>query len=221
VYFGYLYYYTQKVQNYTIEVAVMKNNIKEAILETAWKLIHRHGINKASIDDIARVAMVAKATIYNYFGSKDQVCKEALDRRTGLMAEKVTRAVASSSSPGEKLRVFINETLMLVREESLLSVGEYNQSPRFVSRIAAAREHFFFAQERLLKGILDQGVSEGLFPAQDMAKISKLIGRLLRGFSPAADESRDLPSERADIDSDAATLFDILCYGLLYKKGRT
>jgi AcrR family transcriptional regulator len=195
----------------------MKNNIKEAILETAWKLIHRHGINKANIDDIARVAMVAKATIYNYFGSKDQVYKEALDRKTGLLAEKINQAVASFSSPLEKLRVFITETLKIVREESLLFAQEYNQSNRFVSRMAAAREHFFLAQERLLKGILDQGVAEGLFPTQDMTKTSKLIGYLLRGFPPPADESRGLPPDRADIDSDAATLFDILCHGLLSK----
>lgn len=197
----------------------MKTNIKEAILETAWKMIRRHGIRKTNLDDVARAAMVAKATIYNYFGSKDQVYKEALDRKIGLMAERITRAVGALPSPLEKLNVFIKESLKMVREESLLFVGESNQSYRFVSRIAAARERFFFAQERLLKGILEQGVTEGLFPAQDMDGASKLVGYLLRGFSPPADENQDLPSNRADTDSEAASLFNILCHGLLSKEG--
>jgi len=199
----------------------MKTNIKEAILETAWKMIRRHGINKTNIDDIARAAMVAKTTIYNYFGSKDQVYTEALDRKIGLMAERIGQAVAAPPSPLEKLNAFIKESLKIVREESLLFADENSQSYRFVSRIAAARERFFFAQERLLKGILEQGATEGLFPVQDMAKASKLIGYLMRGFSSPGDENRKLPASLADTDSEAASLFDILCHGLISKEGRT
>ncbi len=199
----------------------MRNNIKEAILETAWKMIRRHGIHKTNIDDVARAAMVAKATIYNYFGSKDQVYKEALDRKIGLMAERISQAVAALPSPLEKLNVFIKESLKMVREESLLFAGGNNQSYRFVSKIAAARERFFFAQERLLKGILEQGAKEGLFPVQSTAKASKLIGYLLRGFSPPADENQDQPAGPADTDSEAASLFDILCHGILSKERRT
>ncbi|MBW6485786.1 MAG: TetR/AcrR family transcriptional regulator [Syntrophobacterales bacterium] len=200
----------------------MKTNIKEAILETAWKMIRRHGINKTNIDDIARAAMVAKATIYNYFGSKDQVYTEALDRKIGLMAERVSQAVAALPSPLEKLNAFIKESLKMVREESLLFADEHSQSYRFVSRIAAARENFFSAQERLLSGILEQGATEGLFPPQDTAKASKLIGYLMRGFSSPADNHPDLPAKLADTDSEAASLFEILCHGLLSsKEGKT
>jgi AcrR family transcriptional regulator len=199
----------------------MKTGIKEAILETAWKMIRRHGIHKTNIDDVARVAMVAKATIYNYFGSKDQVYKEALDRKTGFMAGQISQAVASLSSPLEKLHVFIKESLKMAQEEAFLFTDEYAESQRFVSKVTAARERFFVAQERLLRGILEEGVKEGVFPTQDIVKAVKFISYLLRGFSPSADEGQDSPSNRKDINSEAASLFDILCHGLLSKEGRT
>jgi len=195
-------------------------NIKETILETAWKMIRRHGIHKTNIDDVARAAMVAKATIYNYFGSKDQVYREALDRKIGLMLDRISQAVAALPSPLEKLNIFIKESLKMVREESLLFAGSNNQSYRFVSRIVAARERFFFAQERLLKGILEQGAKEGLFPAQSTAKASKLIGYLLRGFSPPAAENQETPAGPVDTDSEAASLFEILCHGILSQERR-
>jgi len=199
----------------------MKARIKEVILETAWKMIRRHGINKTSLDDVARAAMVAKATIYNYFGSKDQVYKEALDRKIGFMAEQLNQAVASLSSPLEKLNVFILESMKMTHEEAFLFTDEHSQSQRFMSKLAGARERFFAVQERLLQGILEEGVKEGVFPAQNIAKASKLIGYLVHGFSPAPDKGRNSTSDQTDIYSEAASLFDLLCHGLLSREGKT
>jgi AcrR family transcriptional regulator len=199
----------------------MKARIKEVILETAWKMIRRHGINKTSLDDVARSAMVAKATIYNYFGSKDQVYKEALDRKIGFMAEQLNQAVASLSSPLEKLNVFIRESMKITHEEAFLFTDEQSQSQRFLSKLAAARERFFAVQERLLQGILDEGVKEGVFPAHNIARASKFIGYLLRGLSPAPDKARNPTSDQTDIHAEAASLFDLLCHGLLSREGKT
>jgi AcrR family transcriptional regulator len=196
----------------------MKTKIKEIILETTWKMIRRHGIHKTNIDDVARAAMVAKATIYNYFGSKDQVYKEALDRKIGLMLERINSAVSVLPSPLEKLNVFIKESMKAVTEEKLLFAEEDGSSRRFVSKLAAAREHFFSTLERLLKAILEQGVREGFFRAQNSAKAVKLIGYLLRGFPPPTDEQQNPLSTQSDIDSEATSLFDILCHGLLSDK---
>ena len=197
----------------------MKTKIKETILETTWKMIRRHGIHKTNIDDVARAAMVAKATIYNYFGSKDQVYKEALDRKIGLMVERINQAVSIFPSPLEKLKVFIKVSMNMVTEEKLLFADEDNQTHRFVSKIAAARERFFLAQERLLKGILEQGVREGFFQTRNITKVVKLVGYLFRGLPPEKDEEQNPLSGQPDIDAEANSLFEILCHGLLSNKG--
>jgi len=198
----------------------MKARIKEAILETAWKMIRRHGITKTNLDDVARAAMVAKATIYNYFGSKDQVYKEAIDRRIVFMADHLSQTVASLSSPLEKLHAFLRESLQIEREEAFLFTEGPSQSERFMSKLASARERFFAAQEQLLQGILEQGAREGLFPVQNIAKTSKFIGYFLRGFSPASGNEHNPATDPNDIPADAASLFNLLCHGLLSKEGK-
>ena len=50
----------------------------EAVLTAAKKVFARYGPRKTSLDEIARMARVAKGTIYNYFGSKDRVYLEVL-----------------------------------------------------------------------------------------------------------------------------------------------
>ena len=50
-----------------------KEQSREKILNASEALFIKHGINKVSVDDIARKAGVSKVTIYNLFGSKENL----------------------------------------------------------------------------------------------------------------------------------------------------
>ena len=45
----------------------------EQVFEAAFQLFTRHGYQKVSVNEIAQQAGVSPATIYNYFGTKDQL----------------------------------------------------------------------------------------------------------------------------------------------------
>ncbi|WP_158598235.1 TetR/AcrR family transcriptional regulator [Falsibacillus albus] len=48
------------------------------IRQAAFSLFSKYGIQKVSIQDIAKKANVSQVTIYNYFGSKDELLLDAL-----------------------------------------------------------------------------------------------------------------------------------------------
>jgi AcrR family transcriptional regulator len=52
----------------------------EAVLSTALKLMSDRGIDATSVDEIAEVSGVSKATIYKHWTSKDDLCIEAIGR---------------------------------------------------------------------------------------------------------------------------------------------
>ena len=52
----------------------------EAVLLTALKLMTDRGIEGTSVDEIAQVSGVSKATIYKHWTSKDDLCIEAIGR---------------------------------------------------------------------------------------------------------------------------------------------
>jgi AcrR family transcriptional regulator len=52
----------------------------EAVLTTALKLMSDRGIEGTSVDEIAQVSGVSKATIYKHWSSKDVLCVEAISR---------------------------------------------------------------------------------------------------------------------------------------------
>lgn len=47
--------------------------IKESIIRAAKELFRKYGYHKTSVNEIAKKARIAKATIYKYFDSKEQV----------------------------------------------------------------------------------------------------------------------------------------------------
>jgi AcrR family transcriptional regulator len=61
--------------------AVPKPGARERILEAAYELFARQGIQAIGVDEIIREAGVAKATFYHHFASKDDLVLAFLDLR--------------------------------------------------------------------------------------------------------------------------------------------
>ena len=51
----------------------MASEIRERIIDTAWKLFHEKGFSETTINDIIREAEISKGTFYYYFRSKDNM----------------------------------------------------------------------------------------------------------------------------------------------------
>src|SRR5216683_1073771 len=64
--------YNQAVSNVT------PPSPRQRLLDTAGELFYRLGINAAGVDLISREAGVSKRTLYQQFGSKDQLVAESL-----------------------------------------------------------------------------------------------------------------------------------------------
>lgn len=53
---------------------------KKSILNAAWDLFKQYGYNKVSIAEIAKKASVSQVSIYNFFGSKENLKHELLKK---------------------------------------------------------------------------------------------------------------------------------------------
>jgi TetR/AcrR family transcriptional regulator, mexJK operon transcriptional repressor len=82
---------------------------RELILDTAIDYFARHGYSATSVDDLAADAGVAKRTVYNLFGSKDELFRAVIRRTTEIaerfVDEQVRRPVGAAPLE-EELRAF-------------------------------------------------------------------------------------------------------------------
>lgn len=87
-----------------------KINCHEQILRASRRLFTSNGYDETMMKDIAKKAKVSKATVYNYFPSKESLLSGTLDE---VMEEAEQAVAASADSPAdERMRIAL-ETFVL------------------------------------------------------------------------------------------------------------
>src|SRR5260221_6772462 len=82
----------------------LEGSARERLLAAANELFYQEGIHTVGIDRVIERAGVAKATLYNAFGSKDELIRAYLRGRHALTRERTTSALATRyKTPRERL----------------------------------------------------------------------------------------------------------------------
>ena len=76
---------------------------RERLLEAANELFYDEGVHTVGIDRVIERAGVAKASLYNTFGSKDELVRAYLEGRHARMAARITRHVERYLDPRDRL----------------------------------------------------------------------------------------------------------------------
>src|SRR5687768_14679634 len=81
--------------------------IIERIKESALELFSSHGVEKVSVDEIARKANVSKVTIYKHFHSKEELQREVVSLYSTKVFAAAEEMLVSDLDFLEKLRVLM------------------------------------------------------------------------------------------------------------------
>lgn len=93
---------------------------REAILEAASRLIHVHGYNHTSLDDVLRESGVGKGNFYYYFKSKEDLGYAIIDRTTRAFVERsLGPAFADAEGdPIAQIGLFLDRVLEAQRQRN-------------------------------------------------------------------------------------------------------
>ena len=73
----------------------MPTSRRDELVETAMRLFSREGFNATGVDRVLREAGVSRMTLYNHFGSKDELIVAALRRRDEVFRSRMRRFIDS------------------------------------------------------------------------------------------------------------------------------
>ncbi len=137
-----------------------RNDKKKAIMQTAIELFDQYGFEKVSMTDIAEKAHVSRASIYNFFESKDNlrriIIKDILDDSVG----RVQKLLEEQGNFIDKISKYIQVRTWYYGRYSLqFFVDTVEGDPEL-------RQYFdnFTADHRqLLMKFIDEGRQSGIF----------------------------------------------------------
>lgn len=85
------------------KVDASKPSVRERLLAAADELFYREGVQTVGIDRIVQKADVAKASLYNLFGSKEELVQAYLDARHAETRKQVERTLTRFRTPRDRL----------------------------------------------------------------------------------------------------------------------
>lgn len=83
--------------------AAAKPSARERLLSAADELFYKEGVHTVGIDRVIEQAGVAKASLYNTFGSKEALIRAYLEARHARIADLITTYIARYDTPREQL----------------------------------------------------------------------------------------------------------------------
>lgn len=126
----------------------MKNNTKKfQILKAAQKRFARHGLFKTSVEEIARDLRIAKATIYHYFTSKEDIFFKVLNSEIDKFIAELKEVLENPDlDTASKISAYINMKEQVKEKYSLL----------YDVIINLQKEHPLESDEAILKNLIQQ-----------------------------------------------------------------
>jgi AcrR family transcriptional regulator len=83
--------------------AASRLSARERLLAAADELFYENGINTVGIDRVIEHAGVAKASLYDCFGSKDELVRAYLQRRSDVRQARIGERLSRLSAPEDKI----------------------------------------------------------------------------------------------------------------------
>jgi AcrR family transcriptional regulator len=109
-----------------------RRSARERLLVAADHLFYAEGVHVVGVDRIAERAGVTKATLYNTFGSKDDLVRAYLEQHMLRRQDRIARILAANDSPRKRI-------LGIFAEVEDLLAGSAFRGCRFIMATAEAR----------------------------------------------------------------------------------
>ncbi len=136
-----------------------KEQKKESIRRAALELFMLYGFKKVSINDIAGKAGVSPVTIYNHFGSKDELVREVVKMQLFEMMEKYRAIINGEGSFPEKLETIVFDKTEIASgfrgELATVVLRDDPEMKRFVD------EEVMQTSTRMTLDLFEEGKKEG------------------------------------------------------------
>ena len=182
---------------------------KQAIIQAALRLFKEKGFKETSIKSIAEAAEVSPVSIYNYFGSKDNLVALCVND----LFEEITQQAEDILNSNLDFKTKLDQALDLCQEKMSQQISDYFQDkmvrdPAFSSLLTKA----ITAKKRdIYRTYIHLGKAEGLI-AEDLS--TELILNVMDALNGMGNQL----AHSDNLETEVEQIHQIFLYGILGKK---
>lgn len=192
---------------------------KEDILDAAMHCLARYGIIKTTLDDIARLVGMNKATLYYYYKNKEAIFFDAMEREAQGFVMRVRKNFKTNSTAKDKIFSFLHTYHNYLRER--IEIIELNaqamvENHAFIRKVS---NHMREKNIDLMREIIIEGINNGEFRRIDAGRVANILRYIfdLRRLEFFLDniEKSGIKIDISQIEKDSNYILDIFLHGLI------
>lgn len=154
-----------------------KKELRQLIAQKAGELFRQEGYHAVTVEQISKSLGISKPSIYYHYGSKEEILFE-FHRVAHLRANKGLEEITEGENPPDvKLRLAMEYHIDLLSFEvtpAMMDLHlEFSLPKKYSEPIKELRSQY----DQLLRGIISDGIKEGVFVDLDI----KVIGFAIEG----------------------------------------
>ncbi|WP_418661359.1 TetR/AcrR family transcriptional regulator [Bacteroides ilei] len=161
-------------------MTVLKTRAK--LVDVARQLFAKKGVEATTMNDIAVASKKGRRTLYTYFKSKEQIYMAVVESELEMLSNKMEEVAHKSLAPDKKVLELISTHLdmvkMVVYRNGTLRADFFRDS----WRVEAMRKNFDTKEIRLLREILEEGKSSGIFDIDNVDITADIIHYCVKGI---------------------------------------
>jgi AcrR family transcriptional regulator len=180
-----------------------RQSARDRLLAAANELFYNEGVHTVGIDRIIEQAGVAKASLYNTFGSKDELVRAYLETRQASLVRRIMRAVDHYDTPRERLLAVFEGQQELFAQPNYRGCAFARASAE--SQPGDVAEQATEAYRQWVRALLTELAAQAGAPEPEL--LSRQLHLLYEGSAQSARMDAD-PAAAATARAAAATLLD-------------
>jgi len=186
---------------------------KQNIILTAQRLFGRFGLKKTTVEEIIRLAKIAKGTFYKYFPDKESLFLEVVEKESVSLISAVHEAVAQAPTSQEKMKSYL-----ITKARKIAELANFYQVTRekideYWPRIEGVREKYLGEEQKIVHEILLDGISRGELEIADPELTAYVIVIAIKGL----ESTWMIKTSPIELEEGIELLLDILFKGILKK----
>ena len=182
---------------------------KQAIVQAALRLFKDKGFKETSIKSIAEAAEVSPVSIYNYFGSKDNLVALCVND----LFEEITQQAEDILKSNLDFKTKLNQAFSLCQEKMSQQISDYFQDKLVEDSVfSTLLTKAITAKKRdIYRAYIKVGKEEGLI-AEDLS--TELILNVMDALNGMGNQIADSDN----LETEVEQIHQIFLYGIFGKK---
>jgi len=185
---------------------------KDEILEAAHMVFMKYGIEKSTLDDIAKECGFKQQALYYYFKNKDDLIEQLMYHIINDIKQDTFGGISDIEGPVEKIRFYmINQLYAYKKHKRFIDLLRNTDIPlKYLDMAEEIKQSLFCATYEKVKEIINEGVEKGVFKVDSIDSLTYLLISTTAGYGYTI-LVRDL---NIDIEEIVEQTINILLHGI-------